>query len=53
MSNGHAGHTHGKGGHVHATVDHLSSDEIHKPYMHVALAPELMHALGRIPEHAE
>jgi len=45
MSNGHAGHTHGKGGHVHATVDHLSSDEIHKPYMHVALAPELMHAL--------
>lgn len=45
MSNGHAGHTHGKGGHVHATVDHLPSDEIHKPFVHAALAPELMHAL--------
>ncbi len=45
MSNGPAGHTHGHGGHAHATVDHLPSDDIHKPFVHVALDPDLMHAL--------
>ena len=45
MSSGHADHIHGHGGHVHAVVDHLASDEIHKPTLRVALDPVLMHNL--------
>jgi transitional endoplasmic reticulum ATPase len=40
-----ADHAHGKGGHVHATVDQLPSDDIHKPFVRVKLDPKLMHAL--------
>ena len=42
------GHKHGKDdhAHAHATVDHLASDEIHKPLVHVELDPALMETLG-------
>ena len=41
-------HKHGHDGpvHVHASVDHLASDEIHKPQVHVELDPALMETLG-------
>lgn len=42
MTSPHADHNHGEGGHVHALVDHLPSDDIHKPTLRVALDPMLM-----------
>ena len=44
------GHKHGKDdhAHAHATVDHLASDEIHKPLVHVEIDPALMETLGAV-----
>jgi transitional endoplasmic reticulum ATPase len=43
---GHHNHSYTGASHVHATVDHLASDEIHKPFVHAALDPALMERLG-------
>jgi len=40
------GHGHGEGRHIHATVDHLASDEIHRPLVQVELDPALIESLG-------
>ena len=45
MTGARDGHAHGHGGHVHATVDHLPSDSIHRPVVGVSLDTDLMHAL--------
>ncbi|MDP2358147.1 MAG: AAA family ATPase [Beijerinckiaceae bacterium] len=41
----HNAHEHGHGGHAHAVVDHLASDDIHMPLVRVALDPDLMNTL--------
>ena len=45
QSMGRGNHEHGHGGHIHAIVDHLASDDIHKPFVRIGLDQDLMIAL--------